>query len=546
MNDEWNFDHNPEVPDPETENGQSFPSAPESQEPVQPLTEEEVPPVLSAETPRVAEPYQPEEPRSSYTDAGFIPSSDAAVVPKSYHCAAPPAEKREKKRKKSRQGMGAGAVVALCLVCLLLGGTLVAGVGYLSGNRNMVPSDTATVPTPPPAAEPTDPTTSTVINRVSSSNGALITNEVTPGKELSATEIYYGLAREQTVGVTTEITYTNRFGFASAAAVSGSGFFISSDGYILTNHHVISDAVKGNYEVKVITESGETYTATVVGYEEENDVAVLKVEGAGFNAATVGDSDNMLVGETVYAVGNPLGELQYTMTDGMVSALDREITTSSSNGGTKTINMFQISAAINEGNSGGPVYNSRGEVIGISTAKYSDTGVEGLGFAIPINDAIRIAGDLISDGYVRGKAYMGVEAGTVTPAAAQYYGLVEGAIVGSVTPGSCAEKAGLKENDIIVAMDDRTIASRDDLINAKRAYRAGDSAVLKVYRAGDYLELTIVFDEATPDTAASEDNSQGQKYPSDETAPGYGGGYGGYGSYNDFFDRFFGGFPFGR
>ena len=540
MNDEWNFDHIPEQPDPETENGQILPAEQAPQETVQPP--------LESEPPRVAEPYRPEERRSSYTDAGFIPSCDAGVVPRSYHCAAPPAEKREKKRKQSRRGLGAGAVVALCLVCLLLGGALVAGLGYLAENRNLLPSDTAVTPTPVPTAAPSDTTAPTVINRVTGSNGALVTNEVTPGKELSATEIYYGLAREQTVGVTTEITYTNRFGFASAAAVSGSGFFISSDGYILTNHHVISDAVKGNYEVKVITENGETYTATVVGYEEENDVAVLKVEGTGFNAATVGDSDNMLVGETVYAVGNPLGELQYTMTDGMVSALDREITTSSSNGGTKTINMFQISAAINEGNSGGPVYNSRGEVIGISTAKYSDTGVEGLGFAIPINDAIRIAGDLISDGYVRGKAYMGVEAGTVTPAAAQYYGLVEGAIVGSVTHGSCAEKAGLKENDIIVAMDDRAVASRDDLVNAKRAYRAGDSAVLKVYRAGDYLELTIVFDEATPNTAAPEDSTQ-SNYPSEETAPGYGGygGYGGgYGSYDDFFDRFFGGFPFGR
>lgn len=546
MNDEMHFDYNPEPSHSETENGQSVPMSQAQPETVQPLAEPETPAVPVSEPPRVAEPYQPEEPRSAYSDAGYVPSCDAAPVPKSYYCAAPPAEKKEKKQKQPRRGMGAGAVVALCLVCLLLGGGVVGGLGYYFANRNVVPSESAMAPTSAPTDDPTAASSPTVINRVPAQSSPLVTNEVTPGKELSATEIYYGLARKQTVGITTEITYTNRFGFASAGAVSGSGFLISSDGYILTNHHVISEAVKGNYEVKVLTESGQTYVATVVGYEEENDVALLKIDGADFNAATIGDSDSMLVGETVYAVGNPLGELEYTMTDGMVSALDREITTSSSNGGTKTINMFQISAAINEGNSGGPVYNNRGEVIGISTAKYSDTGVEGLGFAIPINDAVRIAADLITDGYVRGKAYMGVEAGTVTPSAAQYYGLVEGAIVGSVTPGSCAEKAGLKKNDIIVALDDKTIASRDDLISVKRDYRAGDSAVLKVYRGGSYLELTIVFDEATPSAAAPEDSTtgwqQGQNPPNVEIDPGPGG----YDSYDDFFYRFFGGFPFGR
>ena len=529
MNDEHNFDYNPEMPQPEAESprpvqeSQATPEAPPVQEP-----------------PRVAEPYQPEEmPGGAYSDAGYVPSSDAAPVPKSYYCAAPPAEKKEKK---PRRHMGAGAIVALCLVCVLLGGGIMGGVGYYLNHRNVVPSEDAVAGTPAPMSGATDGSDSTVINRVQTKGSPLLTNEVAPGEELSATEIYYGLAREQTVGITTEITYTNRFGFASAGAVSGSGFFISSDGYILTNHHVISEAVQGNYEVKVLTQSGEEYVATVVGYEEENDVAILKVDGTGFNAATIGDSDNMLVGETVYAVGNPLGELEYTMTDGMVSALDREITTSSSNGGTKTINMFQISAAINEGNSGGPVYNSRGEVIGISTAKYSETGVEGLGFAIPINDAVKIASDLMTDGYVRGKAYMGVEVGTVTPSAAQYYGLVEGAIVGSVTPGSCAEKAGVEKNDIIVALGDETISSRDDLVSVKRDYRAGDSAVLKVYRGGEYLELTIVFDEATPSAATTEDSAQTPPPQDAETEPNTGN----YGSYYDFFNEFFGGFPFSR
>ena len=192
--------------------------------------------------------------------------------------------------------------------------------------------------------------------------------------------------------------------------------------------------------------------------------------------------------------------------------------------------MFQISAAINSGNSGGPVYNTRGEVIGIATAKYSDTGIEGLGFAIPINDAIKIARDLISDGYVRGKAHMGVNLGTVTASAAQYYGLVEGAIVASVSEGRCAEKAGLPESDIIVACDDKPITSRNDMVAAKKDYRAGDSAVLKVYRGGEYLELTIVFDEETPavleaETPEQNDNQQNQNGQTEVIPYGSGGGF---------------------
>lgn len=535
--DESTYNQDPEAARPQEPTAQPVPADTESAAPAQSQPEEE-PPHTPAEEPA----YQPEA-HSAYSDAGYVPSRDATAVPKSYYCAAPPAEKKDKKQRQPRKRMSAGGIVALCLACLILGGGIMSGVSYWLNNRNVVPSEDAVISDQTGDTDPGN-ADSTVINRVKSQGSPLLTNEVNPGKELSASEIYYNLALKQTVGITTEITYTNRFGFASAGAVRGSGFFISSDGYILTNHHVISEAVAGNYEVKVLTQDGQEYVATVVGYEEENDVAILKIDGTGFDAATIGDSDDMLVGETVYAVGNPLGELEYTMTDGMVSALDREITTSSSNGGTKTINMFQISAAINEGNSGGPVYNSRGEVIGISTAKYSDTGVEGLGFAIPINDAVRIAGDLITDGYVRGKAYMGVEVGTVTPSAAQYYGLVEGAIVASVTEGSCAEKAGLQTSDIIVALDDVTISSRDELISAKREYRAGDSAVLKVYRGGEYLELTIVFDEATPEAVSKEDGDQSGTQPQED--PSAGSNSGGYGSYYDFFNEFFGGFPFSR
>ena len=454
-------------------------------------------------------------------------------MPRSYPYGAPAEPKQKKQReKKQRRGMPVLAVIALCLVCALLGGAAVsaAGMYYLKNNLPTAESEETVIRVAAPATVP-----------------EVTTDVVASGDELTPTEIYYNLALNQVVGVTTEITYTNFWGYTSSSAVTGSGFIISEDGYILTNFHVIEEAVQGDYEVKVLNYEGDEFTAAVIGYEEDNDVAVLKIEATGLNAATIGDSDAMKVGEMVYPVGNPLGELEYTMTDGMVSALDREIRSYDNVKQTyKSVNMFQISAAINSGNSGGPVYNSRGEVVGIATAKYSDTGVESLAFAIPINDAIKIANDLINDGYVRGKAYLGISVGTVTASAAQYYGLVEGAIVNSVREGSCAEKAGLRENDIIVAVDGQEVASREDLNSAKRDYRAGDSAVLKVYRSGSYLELTVTFDEETPEALEADAAQEAEEQQrGQQQMPGYyyGGGSGGY---DDFFDFFFGGNPFGR
>lgn len=495
-----------------------------------------------------SEPEVEPEPRKAYSDAGYVSSADAAAVPKSYYCAVPP-ERKEKKAKKERRGMSVVGIIALCLACVILGGV---GVGVAQGlfNRNKASAESELVGerSELEAVKSEDVPASTVITKVQP-QPSVSTNVVAAGDEMSATDIYYDLAINQVVGVKTEITYTNYFGFTSSGAVSGSGFIISPDGYILTNNHVISEAVAGGYEVKVLTYDGSEYIATVVGYEEDNDVAVLKINADGLNAATIGNSDDMRVGQKVYAVGNPLGELEYTMTDGMVSALDREISSKdSSTGVVNTINMFQISAAINSGNSGGPVYNSRGEVIGIATAKYSDTGIEGLGFAIPINDAVKIADDLIADGYVRGKAYMGVSVGTVTASAAQYYGLVPGAIISSVYEGSCAENAGLQENDIVVEMDGKEITSKEDLISAKKKYRAGDTALLKVYRGGEYLEMAIIFDEETPEILETENQQaaeeQQQQQQQQQQIPSGGNGYD---SFFDFFNNFFGGSsPFGR
>ncbi len=318
--------------------------------------------------------------------------------------------------------------------------------------------------------------------------------------ELSATEIYKQAVNE-TVGITSDITTTNVFGQQVSGTVSGSGFIITSDGYILTNYHVIAEAYDGEHEITVMLHDGSSYKAEIVGFEDDNDIAVLKIDAGGLDAVTLGDSDKMEVGEDVYAVGNPLGELTYTITRGIVSALGRSITGSD---GTN-IRMFQIDAAVNSGNSGGPVYNGRGEVIGVVTAKYSQTGVEGLGFAIPINDAAEIAAELIENGYVTGKAYMGVSVTTVSQQMADYYGWVVGAYVRSVDSGSCAEKAGLKAGDIITKLGDAEIATSADLIAAKKNYKAGDTVKITVYRSGKSETLSLTFDEEKPKAPSSQE-----------------------------------------
>ena len=429
-----------------------------------------------------------------YSDAQYRPQ-DEFTAPTRYYT--PPEKKAQPKKtaqKPESSGHNAGwvRVLCLCLVCAILGGI---GGGALSAQligkkldaqtqaESGIPSDSDGVP-----------------NDLTSNNVA--TQPVTLGSFNSGD--IYALACKQTVGIQTE-TKTNYFGMITTTPVVGSGFVISSDGYILTNYHVIKSDVTQGSSINVLFKDGTSYTASVVGSEEENDVAVLKIDADGLTPVTIGNSDTITVGEPVYAVGNPLGELEFTMTTGSVSALDRVIATESSS---SAINMFQIDAAVNSGNSGGPVYNAQGQVIGIVTAKYASSGVEGLGFAIPINDAMDIAKELITNGYVSGKPAMGVQVLDVTSSMAAYYNMVVGAYVYSVTDGSAADKAGLQVSDIITQLGNEAITSTNDLKYAKKAYKAGDSAEITVYRAGSYQTLTIVFDEET--AAASEESEQAQ------------------------------------
>ena len=311
--------------------------------------------------------------------------------------------------------------------------------------------------------------------------------------ELSPEEIYE-LACRSTMGVNIPGYAYNIFGQKSASTVTGSGIVLTEDGYILTNFHVIQAAYNGGAPIMVIDFDGNEYPAQVIGVETDSDLAVLKIDAEGLTPAQLGDSDDIRVGQPIYAVGNPLGELTYTMTSGIVSALNRRITTDEN----ITVNMFQIDAAVNNGNSGGPVYNTRGQVIGVVTAKFTLDGMEGLGFAIPINDTCQVVSDLVEKGYVSGKAYLGLTLAGVSPSVARYYDMVQGVFVCSVAPDSCAEKAGLTAGDVITAIDGVTVTSAKEFAQRVKSYRAGDSAELTVYRDSGYITVTVVFDEELP------------------------------------------------
>ncbi len=417
-----------------------------------------------------------------YSDAHYVPENENTVPPRYY---TPPEKPVKAPKEKKPHGKWVKAL-CLCLVCALLGG--LCGAGIMAGSMN---SRIAAVEQ---RLEEQAKETLSIGSQTSSTPAPVSTT--TTAKPVAA---IYDQACNEVVGITTEVTYTNFFGQTSSSAVSGSGFIVSPDGYILTNYHVIEYAYKGNYAITVMLHDGTRYEASIVGVEDCNDIAVLKIDASGLDPVTFGDSDKLSVGDDVYAVGNPLGELEFSMTTGHVSALDRLITTDESS---EAINMFQIDAAVNSGNSGGPVYNANGEVVGIVTAKYSDTGVEGLGFAIPINDAAKIANDLITKGYVTGKAYMGVSIDErYNSMYSQYYNMPIGAFVKSVESGSCAESAGIQAGDIITRLGDVEITGYSDLKQAIKQYSAGDSAELELYRAGESRTLTVTFDEAVPDSA---------------------------------------------
>ena len=267
----------------------------------------------------------------------------------------------------------------------------------------------------------------------------------------------------------------------------------------------------------------------IIGSHEDYDIAVLKIDASGLQPVTVGDSDKLNVGDHVLAIGNPLGELTFSMSGGMVSCVNRAINVSGT-----PFNMIQTDASINPGNSGGPLLNSYGEVVGIVSAKYSsdssEESVEGLGFAIPINDVMSMIEDIMTNGYVTDKPYLGVTAGTMNAQMAQQTGLTEGVYIYSVEEGGAAAKAGIQVGDVITKVGDTTITSMEDLTAAKKPYSAGDTTEFTIYRQGKTLTVNVTWDSVPADqqTVSTQDEST-----QDESGNSYN-------PYEDFFDYFFG------
>lgn len=393
-------------------------------------------------------------------------------------------------------------IAALAVSFSLLGGALGTGgtfaaLKYMGADIN--PSQTKAVNTNADATttenqtETNTETGKAVIKTAESGEKAVALQTVkTDGTKLSASEVYAKNVNS-TVGITTEIS-TNYFGYTTTAAASGSGFIITDDGYIVTNHHVIEGANK----VKVTTYDNTSYDAEIVGSDESNDIAVLKIDATGLETVTLGDSEALNVGDDVVAIGNPLGELTFTLTSGIVSAMDRQITTSNS----VMMNLIQTDCAINSGNSGGALFNMYGEVVGVTNAKYSsnsstEASIDNIGFAIPINTVKDIVTSIIENGYVV-KPYIGVSVETVD-SDMQSYGIPEGAVVRTVNEDSPAEKAGMKENDIVTKINDTEITSSTDMVAAIRKTTKGDTINVTVYRQGEYKTLTIVVDETKPE-----------------------------------------------
>ena len=362
-------------------------------------------------------------------------------------------------------GMSTNKIIALALSCSLLGGIVGAGAASLFGGPRGTSNiyESARTPT------------------------VLEVHSIDSSKLLTQAEVYAANVNS-TVGIATTSVSTNYWGYRTTKAASGSGFIFSDDGYILTNHHVIN----GASEVKVTMYDGTTYDATIVGYDKSNDIAVLKIEAQDLTPVVLGNSDSINVGDTVVAIGNPLGELTFSLTSGVVSALDREVTFS----GGISMDLIQTDCAINSGNSGGALFNLYGEVVGITNAKYSgsnagEASIDNIGFAIPINSVRTIIESIIEDGIIA-KPYLGVSVLTVSDDV-KSYGLPAGASIQEIVPDSPAEKAGLQINDIITKVGDTEITTSDELVDIIGEAKPGDILVLTIYRnmQTTTIEITV-------------------------------------------------------
>ncbi len=423
---------------------------------------------------------------------------------------------KPKKAKKERKPIWKPILAGVLAVALVAGGCLItaAAVNSQWEQRN---AETVNMLTAKIEALESQLTPS------GGSGGAIAAPLPAAGEAMTPSQLY-NYSVNSVVAISTTVQTTGFYGTTEGSA-SGSGFILTEDGYVVTNYHVVESATA----IEVILHDDTAYTAQLVGHDATNDLAVLKVEATGLPTAALGSSSALNIGDMLAAIGNPLGELASTQTIGYVSGINREVSTDNT-----IISMIQTDAAINPGNSGGPLFNMQGQVIGITTAKYSGTtgsgaSIEGIGFSIPIDDVIPIINDLIEYGYVTG-AYLGVTVQNTDAESAAMYGLPTGAYIVSVEEGAAAQRAGIQPKDIIIDLGGYSVGNITDLTRALRNFKAGDVTTVTLLRGGREMTLDITLDEKPqemPDPNAVQPDSQ---MPSS----------GDYEEWFDYFRRYFG------
>ena len=450
-------------------------------------------------TPEEPTPAQPEEPSPSfYSGAGTrrkeSPYANSPYVTNQnnseyrYQPQTQPPQHKPKQEKQSRKSIWKGVVAVVLVVALVASGCLITAVVVNEHWEDRTEDTVAELNRKIDDLQ-------AQIDKGSASGGSAVHNSM-DGSAMSPSQVYSQNV-SSVVAITSTVQATNFYG-TSTGTFTGSGFILTEDGYIVSNYHV----VEGATEIKITLHDGSEYPAELVGYDSTNDLSVLKIDVEGLTAATIGSSSGLNIGDMVVAIGNPLGTLTSTQTVGYVSGINREVTTDNT-----IISMIQTDCAINPGNSGGPLFNMYGEVVGITTAKYSGTTssgatIEGIGFAIPIDDVMNAISDLIDYGYVTG-AYLGVSVKNTDAESASMFGLPTGAYVVSVEKGYSADRAGIQVKDIIIDLGGTKVTNVTELTRALRNFKAGDSTTITVVRSGSQLTLDIVLDEKPQQTTAA-------------------------------------------
>lgn len=390
---------------------------------------------------------------------------------------------KAKKPKKQRKPISRGGIAIALAVTMVFSCGLGFGGGYFANKVNT--------------------STSGSLNITKTSNSGTTTTASSTSKANSTSEIVKKTA-DSVVEISTESVVTGSFAQQYVQQGAGSGVIISQDGYILTNNHVIN----GANSVKVRLRDSTEYDATIVGSDSDNDIALLKVSATGLSPATFGDSNSLAVGDYVVAIGNPLGELGGTVTDGIISALARKVTIEDTQ-----MTLLQTNAQVNPGNSGGGLFNANGELVGIVNAKQSATEVEGIAFAIPINNVLDILSDLKEYGYVTGKVDLGIDFTDITSdETAFYYGVNQtGCYVLSVDSGSNAEKAGVTRGDLVTKVNDTDVSSSSDITAALEKAEVGDTVTFTVSRRGTSKTISFVLEEYVPAVSNSQITNGSQK-----------------------------------